>query len=320
MATARPFIVDPVLTAISIKFANPDVNLIADRVLPRVPVGGEKFSWLKFPIEDSFTVPNTFVGRKGRPNQIEVGATEETASVEDYGLDDLVPNSDVAAAAQQRAAGFSTYDPEARASEVLTDLVLLDREIRVAAKVFDLNTYPAANRQTLAGTSQFSDFANSDPIGVVNNALDSTFVMRPNKMVIGQAAWTKFRSHPHIVNAVKGGNLNKGNATREQVAELFELQEVIVGSSFVNTAKKGQAAVMNRVWGKHISLIYQNSVAGPDAGMTFGYTAQYGTRLSGRIPDPNIGLQGGNSIRVGERVKEMIAAPAVAYFLQNVIA
>ena len=319
MATARPFIVDPALTAIAIKFSNPDVNLIADRVLPRRPVGGEKFTWLKFPIEDSFTVPNTFVGRKGRPNQIEVGATEETASVVDFGLDDMIPNSDVTAAAQQRALGLSVYDPEARATEVLTDLVLLDREIRVAAKVFDLNTYAASQRVTLSGTSQFSDFTNSDPIGVINNALDSTFVMRPNKMVIGQAAWTKVRSHPHIVNAVKGGNLNKGNATREQVAELFELQEIIVGSSFVNTAKKGQAAVMNRVWGKHISLIYQNSVAGPDAGMTFGYTAQYGTRVSGRIPDPNIGLQGGAAIRVGERVKELISAPSVAYFIQNAV-
>lgn len=319
MATARPFIVDPALTAIAIKFSNPDVNLIADRVLPRKPVGGEKFTWLKFPVEDSFTVPNTLVGRKGRPNQIEVGASEETASVMDYGLDDLVPNSDVDAARQQREAGFSTYDPEARATEVLTDLVLLDREIRVAAKVFDLNAYPAANRVTLAGTSQFSDFVNSDPIGVINGALDATFVMRPNKMVIGQSAWTKVRSHPHIVNAVKGGNLNKGNATREQVAELFELDEIIVGSSFVNTAKKGQAAVMNRVWGKHISLIYQNGVAGPDAGMTFGYTAQYGARVSGRILDPNIGLQGGAAIRVGERVKEIIAAPAVAYFIQNAV-
>lgn len=320
MATARPFIVDAALTAIAIKFSNPDVNLIADKVLPRVTVGGEKFQWLKFPIEDSFTVPNTFVGRKGRPNQIEVGASEETASVEDYGLDDMVPNSDVTAAAQQRAAGLSTYDPEARATEVLTDLVLLDREIRVAAKVFDLNVYPAGNRVTLAGNSQFSDFVNSDPIGVINGALDSTLVMRPNKMVLGQSVWTKLRSHPHIVNAVKGGNLNKGNATREQVAELFELQEVVVGSSFVNTAKKGQAAVMNRVWGKHISLIYQNGVAGPDAGMTFGYTAQYGSRLSGRIPDANIGLQGGAAIRVGERVKELIAAPAVGYFIQNAIA
>lgn len=320
MSTTRPFVVDAALSAIAIKFSNPDVNLIADRVLPRVPVGGEKFKWLRFPVEDSFTVPSTLVGRKGRPNQIEVGATEEDSSVLDYGLDDLVPNSDVDAARQQREAGFSTYDPEARATEVLTDLVLLDREIRVAATVFNLNTYAASNRVTLSGTSQFSDIANSDPIGVINGALDATLVMRPNKMVIGQLAWTRLRSHPHIVNAVKGGNLNRGNATREQVAELFELQEVLVGSSFVNTARKGQAAAMNRVWGKHISLMYQNSVAGPDAGMTFGYTAQYGTRIAGRIPDSNIGLQGGAAIRVGERVREMIAAPAVAYFIQNAVA
>ena len=37
--------------------------------------------------------------------------------------------------------------------------------------------------------------------------------------------------------------------SRQEFAEFFELQEVLVGAGFVNQAKKGQAASMARVWG-----------------------------------------------------------------------
>jgi hypothetical protein len=50
-------------------------------------------------------------------------------------------------------------------------------------------------------------------------------------MVIGRQAWTKLRSHPHIVNACRGNSTGRGNVTRQEVADLFELAEVVVGDS-----------------------------------------------------------------------------------------
>lgn len=321
MATARPFVVDSSLTAIAIRYANPAVSLIADKVLPRVPVGGEKFKWLQYALADGFTVPNTAVGRKGRPNQVEFSATEVISAVDDYVLDDMLPQTDLDAAAALRAQGLSIYDPESRAVEGLTDLILLDREIRVANMVFAAATYDAGRQVTLSGTSQFSDYVNSSPIDAINAGLDATLVFRPNKMVIGRPAWTKLRAHPHIVNAVKGASTGRGNATKEEVAELFELDEVIVGEAFLNTARKGQTVSMNRVWGKHISLLHINPLAGPEGNQaSFGWSAQFGTRRSGRIPDPNVGIDGGQAVRVGERIKEIVAAPSVGYFIQNAVA
>jgi hypothetical protein len=55
-------------------------------------------------------------------------------------------------------------------------------------------------------------------------------------------------------------------------------------------------------------------------GVTFGLTAEYGSRLAGRIEDPDIGLNGGFRIRTGERVKELIIAKAAGYFIQNAVA
>jgi hypothetical protein len=312
MATT-PFPVNPTLTAIALAYRNPDVALIADDVLPLTPTDFE-FEWLKYDLAQGFTVPDTRVGRKSVPNEIDFKATAEQDRVENHGLDDLVPNEDI-----DKAAKHGRPSPLSIATAYLTNLVNLGREIRVANKVFAAATYAAANKVTLAGNSQWSDTANSDPVAAIGDALDVP-VMRPNIAVFGQPTWTKLRRHPKLVQAIKGTAQGAGIVTRQEFAELFELQQVLVGAGFVNTAKKGQATSMSRVWGKHAAFIYRDHASGPQAGVTFGYTAQCGGKIAGNISEPSIGLTGAERVRVGERVKEIVCAADVAYFFENAVA
>lgn len=313
MAT-KPFPVSARLTAIALAYRNPDIALIADAVLPRTPTA-EEFRWLKYDLAQGFTVPDTRVGRKSLPNQVDFAATDQTSRVDDYGLDDWVPNRDIEVA-QAQGEGI---DPEGIATEYLTNLVQLAREARAAGLVFNAASYPAGQVQTLAGTSQWSDTANSDPVAAIGDALDVP-VMRPNIAVVGQQAWTKLRRHPKLVQAIKNTNQGAGMISRQEFAEFFELQELQVGASFVNTAKRGQAVALSRVWGKHMSLIYRDRAAGPQAGVTFGFTAQFGDKIAGSIPDERVGLTGATLVRSGERVKEIVCAPDVGYFFQNCVA
>jgi len=309
MANA-PFPIQPELTAIAVMYKNK--GMIADRVAPRKPVGKQEFKYLKHDMSEGFTVPDTKVGRKSAPNQVEFRATEVTDSTQDYGLDDAIPQADIANAPVN-------YNPLAVATEKLSNLIELDREVRTANLVFTAANYVSSSKQTLSGTSQFSDFTNSDPIGVITAALDS-MVMRANKMVIGRAAFTKLSMHPKIVKAFFGTAADSGIATRDFIARLFELEEVIVGESFVNTARKGQAALLARAWGKHIALLNVDNAADVNSGVTFALTAQFGTRIAGSIPDSDIGLRGGQRLRVGESVKELITAPDLGYFIENAVA
>lgn len=207
---------------------------------------------------------------------------------------------------------------------MLTDTIQNIREVRVAGVVQDLNNYAASRRVTLSGTDQFSDYENSDPIGVIKTGCEATLVYTPNKMAMGRAVWSKLSSHPKIVNAVKGNVTNAGIVTRQQFAELFAdygINEVLVGDAYYNTAKPGQNVSLARAWGRHISLVYINPLAQPEAGgITFGLTAQYGSKIAGRIVDQDVGLTGGVRIRAGERVKELIVAKDTGYFIQNAVA
>ena len=77
---------------------------------------------------------------------------------------------------------------------------------------------------------------------------------------------------------------------------------------------------MARVWGKHCALLFVSPDMANADQPTFGWTAQFGDRIAGAIPAPTKGLRGGQTIRVGESVKEVISAPDAAYYFQNVVA
>jgi hypothetical protein len=314
MAVA-PFPIDPHLTGISLAYQNE--TLIAEAVLPTVGVSKQEFRWNRYDLRDGFTLPNTLVGRKSEPNKVEFGATEVAGFTKDYGLDDDVPTEDIMNSDVR-------HDPLAYATLRVTELIELDREVRVAAKVFDAALYAAGNKQALSGTAQWSDFVNSDPIGNIHDlALESNAVMmRPNVMVMGSEVWMKFARHPKILEAVKstGGAINNGIAARSAIAQLFELEEVLVGRARLNTAKKGQPATMSRVWGKSALLFYRNRLATNQAGITLGYSAQWGSRVAGQMPEPNIGLRGAVRVRVGESREEVLAAPDVGFLFTTAVA
>lgn len=318
-----PFVIQQDLLPVAIAYRNK--KSIADQVLPRMNVNSTSFKWTKYNQADGFTIPDTRVGRKSRPNQIDFSASEQTDSTNDYALDFPLPLLDIEnAAAAQRIYGRAAVDPRMRATELITDLIMLDREKRVSDIVFNDATYPAANKVTLAGNTQWSDFVNSDPVGAILDALDIPLV-RPNKAVFGRAVYSKLRRHPKVVAAVfsQGGNAATGGVVALQaIADLLELDEILVGEGWVNTAKKGQPVSYSRIWGKHAAFIYQDSnIQTPDGGVTFGGTAQFGTRIAGEImQDPDIGMRGGSRIRVGEAVKEVIMAADAAYFFKNAVA
>lgn len=324
MAPVRPFVTSEALTGIAIGYSNPADSLIADRVMPRIQVPAERFKWTFYPTAQMFTVPPTRVGRAGLVSRVAFTGEERTGAVEDYGLEDAIPISDIEEAERMRAQGLGLFDPELVAAAGLTNLILLDREVRVASVVQNPSNYGAARRLALSGTSQFSDYVNSDPIGVLKAAFASTLIRRPNTMVMGRDVWTVLSSHPKLVNAVKGNVTGQGIITPEEFVRLFSgegLKDLQIGEGYVNTARRGQSEALSRVWGKSIELLHLNGAGRPEQGsLTWGFSAVLGNRIGGSWEDRNVGLQGGKIIRIGERITEVVVAPDVGYILQNAVA
>lgn len=309
--SGTPFPIDPVLTGIIIAYKNN--TLIADQILPRLTpnLPKKKFTWWAFDFGQFITVPDTKVGRKSTPNEVEFGAKEVEDKTEDYGLDDVIPLDDINNAP-------SGYDPRAFSAQKLIDLVLLDREVRVANRVFSSATYDATNKETLTGTDKWSNAA-SDPIAQLSQASDN-MIIRPNNLAIGRVEWTALRTNPNVLKALNISGSDKGMARKEAVADLLELDDIIIGEGWINRAKKGQAVNRQRAWGDHALLFHKAPLASSiDATPTFGWTAQHGERVAGSIDEPKVGLKGSVRVRSGESIKEVISAPQLGYLFEDVM-
>jgi hypothetical protein len=313
-----PFVIQPRLTAMTLGYRNK--NLIADAVARRIPVGSPLFKWSLIGLDTFLTPINDQVARKGRVQEVDWNSTEQTSSTEDHALQEAVPAWDREVALANAQYTGVTQDPEATASVLVTDLVAINREMRVASLWSNPANYAANQVTALAGTAQWDAFATSDPVGAIMAAMDS-MIVRPNAAVTSQKILTVMRRHPKVVNAFYGGQANAGVAPLSFLLELLGLEKLNVGQSWINVAKRGQPVNMQYIWGNVFSLYVDNPLVNnpEDPGLTFGYTAQFGDRIAGTIPDPNIGMRGGNWVRVGEALKELIVAPMAGYLFTNVL-
>lgn len=305
---------DKTLTAIAIGYSNPDNAMVADKVLPRAPVGTEDFEWTKYPIGQAFTVPNTRVGNKGAVPRVEIVGEKSTSSTESEGIEIPLTKKDIDNAPKG-------VDPRGMATEHATKLLLLRREIRVAELLLDPTQYGAANKKDLAtlnGGAHAWDLTNSDPIGDLRTWING-MMMRANRLVMGPDAWEAMARHPKVVSAALGNEGTSGVASKARVAELLDIAEIIVGAGWVNAAKPGQAVSLARIWGPSCLAFYGDSTASfQTKSVTFGLTAQLGTRIAGSKP-VDMGLHGGEVVRSGEDVKELIIAPDCGFLVQNVL-
>jgi hypothetical protein len=322
-SSGTPFVVQPALTAVALRRRNPVYMLIADNVMPRLAaLGTKRFRWLEYAPGENMTVPDTRVGRKGSPARVEMTAVEHFDECLDYGIEDSIPLDDVAQAAASLAGGGFAIDPEVRAVEALTDLMDLDREVRVAAVACNPASYLPANVLTLAGNQQFSDFADSNPIDTILGLMDQ-MLFQPTSITMGQAVWTVLRQHPKVVMGVLGNAGYSGVVSRQQVADLLEVKSINVGAAWANSARPGQPVTRQRVWGKSLSMHFVDPTVTADTGVTWGFTQQYANNGAVKYASTRIeplGLRGATVIRVGETVKELVCAPDCGALILNAVA
>ncbi|MGW8138979.1 capsid protein [Sphingomonas zeae] len=301
-----PYPIDPHLTAIAIAYKNQ--SYIADIVLPRIEVGKQAFTFMQYGMDTFFNTPDTLIGRRSQANQVTMEGVEITDATEDHGLEAPVPQADVDNADER-------YDPLGNAAALTSELIEIRREIRAAAIIFNPATYDPALRTTLA-TTDVLDNPNTDAVSLISDALDKP-LMRPNQMTFGQRGWTKFRRNAGVIKAIRGTN-GGGVVSKEEVAALFEVNEVVVGQAFGNQARKGQAAQMSRLWGNHLALTYKAPVMSRET-PTFAGTFTWGDRIASQreLKPGEMGLRGGTAVLVGESVKERVIAAQAGYFFEN---
>lgn len=295
-------------------------GLIADEVCPWVDVGGPVFRYETLPWDQAMTIPDVALGRTSRANQMEYGGTLAVGEVKDWGLEAPVALRDQAAA----GALGQPSDPRAVAVVSTTQILRLAREKRVATLVTTAANYGAFHT-TLNGSSQWSDFDDSDPRKEIIRR-SSSLLMRPNVLVCGREVWDQLSQHPKIVEMIRGtgaGDKAVGVITPEEFQQRMGLR-VLIGEPWYNSAHPGAAATQARVWGKDAAVLRIN----PRIMSTMGsppswcFTAGWGS-----VPlqvmsymDPSRGVRGTDVQKITQECVELVSYQALGFLWKDAVA
>jgi len=155
--------------------------------------------------------------------------------------------------------------------EIALEILLTNFEIRVAEKFTTAANFPSGNKVTLSGSTQWSDFVNSDPEGVVETAREAVALAsaEPNTISIPVKVWRTVRRHPAIRSLMK-------EADSRQLTEdgfpkrLFGLNAKFPGARY-NAAMPGASESIQRVWGSYVWIGVVNPRPSKRT-MSFAYT------------------------------------------------
>jgi hypothetical protein len=312
MSTNRYQGVDPILTNVALGYSND--AYIADLLLPEI---GVNFQTGKHWIYDQGRFRNTPSKRGTGAESGEVALSLTTGNpyfCEDHALKQFVPDEDVENAT-------TPTDPYTDATENVTEQLLIAKEVEAASIL--TSTSVITQNTTLSGTSQFSDYSNSDPFTVIETGkqtIHNATHLAVNTMVIGKQAYDKLKYHPALLERVKYSQ--RGQMTPDLIASLFEVDRLVIGAAGYNTTKEGQTDSMSYIWGKDILLAYVAPRIAPKMltlGLTYRWNKKSKTvkRLRGTKEDD----RNGTYVRAGDDYYDQnVVAASCGYLIKSATA
>jgi hypothetical protein len=295
-------------------------GFIAGDVLPVIPVAKQAGPFGRIPIEQ--LLQNAETRRApgagySRPSNIKF-ETDTYACVE-HGREEPVDD--------REAAMYGDYlDAEVYAAMRAQHQVLLNREQRVAAAVFNTTTWTGATLTTAVGTP-WTTVATATPLADIEAAVKKVWDLSglwANTLIVSRFTYRALRRCKEIHDLIKYQGFQDVRATAitpNALAQLFDLDRVIVAGGAKNTGADGQAATIASVWSNSYAMVCRTAMSGdvrePCIGRIFHYVGD-GSEFDGTVESYRDETVRGDVIRVRHDVHEKILLPQCGHLLSNV--
>lgn len=248
--------IDKALTNISIGYSNE--QYIADQIFKPVPVNKQSdryyvYGMEKFRQHDDHRAPGT------EANEISWTLSDDSYYTENHALrhaiaDESIQNAD------------ESFNLEASGTELVTEVILLNKEVDAANKILDASNYHRDLQITLGSTgapAKWSDYENSDPILDIKRAKEAIHRksgLRPNVLIISESVLNVLELHPRLLDVIK--YVQRGIVTKDLIAVAFGVDQILVGSALKSNVQNqgqvepGQNEPLNYIWGNSAVLAY----------------------------------------------------------------
>lgn len=268
--------VDRPLTNVAVAYMQKAEAFVADKVFPFVPVQKRSDKYWVYKRDDWFRSD----AQERAPGTESAGGGYELET-DDYVCKRQSLHKDVDD--ETRANSDQPINVDRDATNYVTRQLMLKREKLWAANYFDTGVWTT----DVTGGVDFTEWATagSDPVGDIGaqqDAVEELTGYRPNILVVGPAVHRVLKNHADVLDRIK--YTQRGMASNELLASLFEVEKYLVARVTENTAKEGQDKSMSYLFGKQALLCYAPPSPGlmePSAGYTFGWTGLLGAGATG---------------------------------------
>ena len=163
----------------------------------------------------------------------------------------------IAVTDEERENADSPLSPDRDGTNIVTSKIMLGRERTFQTLATTAANYASGHSVTLSGTSQWNDYANSDPISDLRTAkltIHSKIFTEPNVAVIPYQVMTKLEYHPDFLERIKYSE--RAIFSPELLASVLGIERVIVPGVGINSAVVGQTASLGYLWCKDVVVAY----------------------------------------------------------------
>lgn len=331
--TAGDVHVNAPLTNISVAYMQDEGNFVADKVFPNLPVLKQSDRYYVYNRADF----NRDEMEERAPGTESAGNGYDLDNTPTYFAPVFAYHKDVDD--QIRANSDSVLNPDRDATIFVSQKALIKRERNFATRYFQPGIWQsgAIGVDVVNAPNEFllwSD-AGSTPIEDIRHAkrnVQQLTGFKPNILVLGPTVYDALLDHPDIVDRIKFSSTPQSPAiaNKNTLAQLFEVDEILVMESIVNLGAKGstfQASMASEnsqfIGGNNALLAYRTPTPGlmvPTAGYTFSWNGWMGaTGLGSRIKRFRMENLESDRVEIQMAFAQKVIGADLGYFFENAV-
>lgn len=219
----------------------------------------------------------------------------------------------------------SFFDAELIATLRAVNAVLENQERRMADLIFDATTFSG---QVTNVTNEWDDYANATPIDNVETA-SRAFYNRtglwPDTLTINRLVFRNLRQCDQVLDRIAatgaGDKIKATDVTAEMLAQVFDVERVLVAGGSKDGAKEGQARSISQIWSSEYAALTvtakTDDIAEPCTGRLFHWDEDGGDLL-GAIESYEEPQTRSTIVRARHDVHEKILYTEAVQLLDNV--
>lgn len=286
------------LTNISIAYMQDASGFVADKVFPNIPVQKQSDRYFRYDRADFWR--NQF--KKRAPGTESAGSGWKIDSTPTYYCEKWALHKDIDD--ETRANADAPLNMDRDTTEWLSQQALISREVEWSSKYFTTSVWTGIDGTngditgviSGAGANQavrWNDSASNPIVDVKTQAtnIQKRTGMRPNKLVVGREVWDALSENDELVGRINAtsGNNNPAIVTRQAVAALMELDEILVADGIQATNEENPSfetsLTTSFIASTNALLVYaapRASLMQPSGGYTFSWSAFAGAGAQGQ--------------------------------------